>query len=197
MTTMRNISDHFDTTDKLLMFLGTIAGGIITLFVIERLSPEQAGITSAILVAALTFAATELSNPKRWWLCVGMIAGIIIGLGSSLSETLAENRQPLEFRVRCLVIGLQMLAGFLAGFFWGRKIPRATIPPLRTFLSRLGGVTAGLYAIVVTIDFVWEGLEEARTLSSRLSATTTILITALILPGILGYLIAESRKQRR
>jgi hypothetical protein len=100
IATMRNISNHFDTADRLLMFLGTIAGGIITLFVIEHLSPEQAGITSAILLAALTFA-TELSNPKRWWLCVGMLAGIITGLGSSLSETLAENRQPLEFQVRC------------------------------------------------------------------------------------------------
>ncbi|MFM7424001.1 MAG: hypothetical protein ACKO7W_03220, partial [Elainella sp.] len=78
--------------------------------------------------------------------------------------------------------------------FWGYKTTRANIPPLGTFLSRLSGVTAGLYAIVVTVDFIWEGLEEARTLSSRLSATTTILITALILPAIVGYLIAESRR---
>jgi NAD/NADP transhydrogenase beta subunit len=192
---MRNISNHFDTADKLLMFLGTVAGGIVTLLVIENLSPEQAGIISAILLAALTFASTKLSNPKRWWLCVGAIAGIIIGLGSSLSETLAENRDLLEFQVRCLIIGLQMLAGVLAGFFWGRKTSRANIPPLRTFLSRLSAITAGLYAIVVTVDFVWEGLEEARTLSSRLSTTTTILSTALILPGIIGYLIGEFRNQ--
>lgn len=192
---MRNISNQFDTIDKLLMFLGTIVGCSITLFAIEHLSLEQAALTSAILLAVLALAATELSNPKRWWLCVGMIAGIIVGLGSSLSETLAENRQPLEFQVRCLVLGLQMLAGFVAGFFWGYKTSRVNIPPLRTFLSGLSGVTAGLYAIVVTGDFIWEGLEEARTLSSRLSTTTTILITALILPAIVGYLIAESRKQ--
>lgn len=191
---MRNIPNQFDTADKLLMFLGTLTGCMVALAAIEHLSVEQAALTSAILLAVLAFAATELSSPKRWWLCVGMIAGIIVGLGSSLSETLAENRQPLEFQVRCLVIGLQMLAGFIAGVFWGYKTTRANIPPLGTFLSRLSGVTAGLYAIVVTVDFIWEGLEEARTLSSRLSATTTILITALILPAIVGYLIAESRR---
>ncbi len=192
---MRNLQNHFDSIDKLLMFLGTIAGGTITLFAIEHLSPEQAALVSAILIAILSFAATKLSAPRWWWLCNGAIAGMIIGLGSVLSETLAETKQPLDFRVRCTVIGLQLLAGFVAGFFWGRRTPKANIPPLRTFLSRLSAVTAGLYAIVVTIDFIWEGLEEARTLSSRLSATTTILITALIMPGIVGYLIAESRKQ--
>jgi MFS family permease len=192
---MRELQNHFDAADKLLMFLGTIAGGTITLIVIERLSPEQAALASTILLACLSFAATELSNPRRWWLCVGAIAGIIIGLGSVLSETLAENRKPLDFEVRCTILGLQMLAGFAAGFFWGRKEPKTHIPPLKTFLSRLSAITAGLYAIVVTIDFVQEGLEEARTLSSRLSAATTILITALIIPGIIGYLIAESRKQ--
>lgn len=192
---MRNLQNHFDSIDKLLMFLGTIAGGTITLFVIEHLSPEQAALVSAILIAILSFAATELSAPRWWWLCNGAIAGMIIGLGSVLSETLAENSQPLDFPVRCIIIGLQMLAGFVAGFFWGRRTPKANIPPLKTFLSRLSAVTAGLYAIVVTVDFIWEGLEEARTLSSRLSAATTILITALIMPGIVGYLIAESRKQ--
>ncbi len=192
---MRDLQNHFDSTDKLLMFLGTIAGGTITLFAIKHLSPEQAALVSAILMASLSFAATKLSAPRWWWLCNGAIAGMIIGLGSVLSETLAETGKPLDFRVRCTIIGLQMLAGFVSGFIWGRKPPKAGIPPLGNFLSRLTAITAGLYAIVVTVDFIWEGLEEARTLSSRLSTTTTILITAVIIPAVVGYLIAESRKR--
>jgi len=192
---MRNLQNHFDSADKLLMFLGTIAGGTITLLAIEHLSPEQAALVSAILMAILSFAATELARPRQWWLCIGAIAGMIIGLGSVLSETLADNGQPLDFPVRCTIIGLQMVAGFVSGLLWGHKTSKANIPSLKTFLSRLSAVTAGLYAIVITVDFIWEGLEEARTLFSRLSATTTILVTALIIPAVVGYLIAESRKR--
>jgi drug/metabolite transporter (DMT)-like permease len=192
---MREISNHFDAADKLLMFLGTAVGAAVTLVAIERLSPEQAALVSALLIAALAFAASELSNPRRWWLCVGMIAGILVGMASVLSETIADNRQPLDFEIRSLIAGLQAMAGFVVGFVWGRKTPRANIPPLKTFLSRLGAITAGLYAVVVTLDFLLEGLEEARTLSSRLSTTTTILITMLIIPAIIGYLLAEFRKR--
>jgi len=88
---MRNLQNHFDSIDKLLMFLGTIAGGTITLLAIEHLSPEQAALVSAILMAILSFVASELSAPRWWWLCNGAIAGMIIGLGSVLSETLADN----------------------------------------------------------------------------------------------------------
>ncbi len=192
---MRNLQNYFDSSDNLWLFLGTIAGGLVTLLAIKHLSPGHAALVSAVLIACLSFAVSKLANPRGWWLSVGLIAGIIIGLGSVLSQTLAASRQPLPAQIRLTILGLQALAGFVSGFIWGDKTPKAGIPPLQTFLSRLTGITAGLYAIVITADYVLAGLEDARTLSSRLSAATTILVTAWIIPGIAGYLIAEARKQ--
>lgn len=192
---MRNLQDHFDLTDKLWLFLGTISGGAITLFAIKHLSPEQSALVSSVLIACLFFVVSKLTNPRGWWLSIGLIAGIIIGLGSVLSDTMAATRQPLPAQVRYMIVGLQAVSGFVSGLIWGRKKTTAGIPSLGTLLSRLTGITAGLYAIVITVDFLLEGLEEARALSSRLSAATTILVTASIIPGIAGYWIAEARKQ--
>lgn len=75
----------------------------------------------------------------------------------------------------------------------GRKIHSPHVPSLKTFLSTLGALTTGIFAVTVTIKFIFEGLEAARSLSSRLSTSSTILITTLVVPGVIGYLLTEHR----
>ncbi len=93
-----------------------------------------------------------------------------------------------------MFVAFQSTAGFLSGVLVGRKTPQAHLPTLKEFVSSLSAITVGLYALVVTGHFIVEGLDPARTLSSRLSVSTTILITLLAIPGALGYLLGQHWK---
>ena len=85
----------------------------------------------------------------------------------------------------------------LAAATIGLKTPQAHLPTLKDVISSLSALTVGLFALLVTGRFIWEGLEPARALSSRLSVSTTILITLLAIPGALGYLLGEHWKATR
>lgn len=165
--------------------------------VIRTVPPKQAAVGCSLVTACLVIACTQLAKPSLWWTALGVIAGIIIGTGGVLAETLAQTHVPLEFRVRCTIVGLQSLAGFIAGMILGRKIHNPHVPSLRTFLSRLSALTVGIFAVNVTVEFIVAGLEQARSFSSRLSTSSTILITALVVPGAIGYLLTERRTDVR
>ena len=53
----------------------------------------------------------------------------------------------------------------------------------RELLRAASGLTTGVFAGIVTITYVHSGLDVARTLSSRLSTSLTILVLALVAPG--------------
>lgn len=189
---MQNFEQNATSLDKLLMAFGSVVGGVVSLMVIRAMSPVQAAVVCSFVTACLAFACTQLTKPSFWWTAVGAIAGIIIGASAVLSETQADAAPP-EFQVRLIMAGLQGLAGFIAGILLGRKIHNPHVPSLKTFLSRLSALTAGLFAVNVTAEFIFAGLEEARSYSSRLSTSTTIFITALVIPGLIGYLLTERR----
>lgn len=188
---MQNFKQNASFLDKLLMLIGSVVGGAVSLMVIRNIPPEQAAIVCSLGVAGLAIACTQLTKPWLWWTAVGTIAGIIIGTSAVLSES--PNRVPLEFDDRLTIEGLQGLAGFIAGILLGRKIHNPHVPSLKTFLSTLGAFTTGIFAVTVTIKYIFAGLEEARSLSSRLSTSTTILITTFVIPGAISYLFTERR----
>jgi hypothetical protein len=139
-------------------------------------------------------ACSYLSKPIHWWIGVGAIAGMIIGLGGIMAGHLAAEKEPISIQLRLIVVVGQALAGFISGILLGRRIPQAHLPTLKDFISSLSAVTVSLYAVIVTGRFIVDGLDPARTLSSRLSVSTTILITLLAMPGALGYLLSQRRK---
>ena len=188
---MQNFISSISPKAKIYLFIGAIAGGLITLTVLRRFPPTKAALLSAITLSLLSLLSTQITHPTLWWTGTGAIGGIIIGLADVLEETLADTRTGLEFSDRLAILTLQGIAGFVSGVILGRKSDDAQVPTLREFLARSSALTTGMFAIVVTISFLEEGLEVARTLSSRLSATTTILATALVIPGIVGYLLFE------
>ncbi len=181
------------------MLAGTILGGGITIAVVTTLPIEQSTLVSSIALASLIVACAYLSNPLLWWIGLGAIAGMIIGLGGVLAGDLAESKESLEANLRLTFVVSQSMAGLVAGIFLGRKIHQSHLPTLKEFLSSLSALTVGLFAVVVTSRFIMEGLISAQQLSGRLSASTTILITLLAVPGSIGYLLAERRPyaQRR
>ncbi|WP_416674832.1 hypothetical protein [Egbenema bharatensis] len=188
---MQNFEQNATSTDKLLMVFGSVAGGTVSLLVIRALPPVPAAIVCSLVAACLAVACTLLTKPSLWWTAVGAIAGVIIGTSAVLSESQADA--PPEFQVRLLMLGLQGVAGFIAGMLLGRKLHNPHVPPLRMFLFRVSALTTGIFAVNVTAEFIVAGLEEARSYSSRLSTSTTIFITTLVIPGIIGYLLTERR----
>jgi hypothetical protein len=190
---MQNFQRDSGTKEKLLMLAGTLLGGFITMTVVTTLPIEQSTLVSSIALASLIVTCAYLSNPMLWWIGVGAIAGMIIGLGGVMAGHLAEEKEPLEANLRLTFVTFQSTAGFIAGILLGRKIHQAHLPTLKEFLSSLSALTVGLFAVVVTSCFIVEGLIPAQKLSGRLSASTTILITLLAIPGAIGYLLANRR----
>ncbi|MGF1570646.1 MAG: hypothetical protein ACFCVD_21660 [Nodosilinea sp.] len=179
---------------SLLLLAGTGVGVALTLAILTQLPLKQAAIVSSLSLASLIVACAYISKPLYWWIGVGAIAGMIIGLGGIMAGHLAAEKEPIDLSLRLTMVVGQAVAGFISGVLLGRRIPQAHLPTLKDFISSLSAVTVSLYAIVVTGRFIVDGLEPARTLSSRLSTSTTILITLLALPGALGYLLSQRRK---
>jgi hypothetical protein len=196
---MQNFEQNASTSDRLMMAFGSAAGGALALLMIRAASPVQAMIVCSLVTACLTVVCTQLNKPLLWWAMVGAIVGINIGTSWVVSEVVrVRDVQTLfDFRFRLLLVGVQGLAGFIAGMLLGRKIHNPHVPPLKTFLSRLGALTVGTYATIVTIEYVVHGLEAARSFSSRLSTSTTIWITAFVAPGVIGYLLTERRTRKK
>lgn len=190
---MQDFPRNSEPKDRLLMILGTLVGGATTLVIITQLPIAKSIWVSAIALASLIVACAYLSNRVLWWMAIGAIAGMIIGLGGVMAEDLAEKKEPLKLNLRLTFVAFQGIAGLIAGVLLGRKIHKAHLPTLKEFLSSLSALTVGLFAVVVTHRYIVDGLEPARALSSRLSATTTILITVLALPGAIGYVLAKRR----
>lgn len=191
---MQNYPKISGPKQSLLLLAGTGVGVALTLVILTQLPLGAAAVASSLSLASLTVACAYISRPLYWWMGVGAIAGMIVGLGGIMAGHLAAEKDEIEVQLRLIVVVGQALAGFISGILLGRRIPHAHLPTLKEFLSSLSAVTVGLYAIIVTGRFIVDGLELARTLSSRLSVSTTILITLLALPGALGYLLSQRRK---
>lgn len=191
---MQNYPQVSGPQQSLLLLAGTLLGVALTLTIITQLPIGQAAVASSLSLACLFVLCAHVSKPIYWWIGVGAIAGMIIGLGGIMAEHLAAEKEPIDLHLRLVLVVSQTLAGLLSGVFLGRRLPQAHMPTLKDFLSSLSAVTVGLFAVVVTGRFIVDGLEPARTLSSRLSASTTILITLLAMPGALGYLLSQRRQ---
>jgi hypothetical protein len=192
---MQNYPKITGPKQSLMLVLGTIIGAALTLVILTQLPINQAAVVSSLGLAGLTVFCAYVSKPIYWWMGVGAIAGMIIDLGGIMAEHLTAEKDSIDLHLRLIVVGSQALAGFVSGILLGRRIPQAHMPTLKDFISSLTGVTVSLYAVVVTGRFIVDGLEPARALSSRLSVSTTILITLLAMPGALGYLLSRRHKR--
>lgn len=189
---MQDFKRDLSSKHRLLLLMGSVVGGAITLVIITTLPLTQASLVSAILLASLIVTCSFLSKPVYWWVCVGAIAGMIVGIGGVMGSHLAETKNPLV-NERLAFVVVQGIAGIISGVFLARRVNKPYMPTLKELTSSLGALTAGIFAVVVTLRFITDGLEPARSLSSRLSVSITILITIVAIPGAIAYLLAERR----
>jgi hypothetical protein len=184
---------------ELIQSIGAIAGGSLA-YAITRPLPEL-GSAFACAVTIITLSAltsTREAHPILWWTNVGAIAGGISGTAGVLASTAGIPTPELNVAVsnRFMVIAFMGIAGFVSGLFLGRGCHQMNLPRPKEFLKGASALTTVAYAVLVTLKFALDGLDPARTLSSRLSTTTTILAAALAVPGWVGYRIGHHRFDR-
>ena len=86
----------------------------------------------------------------------------------------------------------------ITGVFAGRRVgiePDAVQGrSVGDLLRTLSGTFSGLFGFLVSIAFVFNRLEDARTHSSRLTTSLTIIILALVGPGWISHCFVVYRR---
>jgi hypothetical protein len=173
--------------------IGTLAGGLVAYAITCHLPELASAFACAIAIITLSaFASTRQTHPLLWWANLGAIAGAIGGTALVIADP-QDLMAKTEFSGRAASIGFLSMAGFVSGLFLGRGFHDLKLPRPKEFIKGASALTTVAYGLIVIIKFVFEGLDPARTLSSRLSTTTTILVAALAVPGWIGYRLGYLR----
>lgn len=170
-----------------LRFIGATIGGIIAYAITSHLPELGSAFTCAVVIITLSgLASNRQAYPVLWWGNLGAIAGAIGGTAIVIADP-QELMMKTEFVDRAKSIIFFAIAGLVSGFFLGRGFHDLALPRPKEFIKGTSALTTVAYAMIVTFKFIFGGLDPARTLSSRLSTTTTILVAALAIPGWIGY----------
>ena len=155
-------------------------------------------VVPSTLLNALVLAGGARISPRchlasRWWGLIGFATGSLIGNGWVLAAALQEIHPAAHAGARLAVVLLLGCAGAVAGHSLAGVSPAVTDRRPRDLLRSASGLTTGVFAALVTLTFIHSGLDVARTFSSRLSTSLTILVICLAAPGWLSHLIHEQR----
>lgn len=128
---------------------------------------------------------------------LGGVGGAVVGTAIVLSRKALVTVPEANLGQRATVLIMLALAGLVGGLVLGTNASRADRRQPRDVLRSISALTTGIFAILVMIVFVHSGLDRARTFSSRLSTSLTILVAAVVLPGWLASQFAPSRSPAR
>jgi hypothetical protein len=160
--------------------VGITAGWLAT----SSLPPAYAVVLISLLLAGGASVAGGLHlSHHRFWLLIGAAVGGVLGTAQTLAERAHEIQPASHLQVRLFTMAMLALAGSVAGFCLGRDAQRSDRRHPRDLLRSASALTTGLFALLVTLTFLHQGLEGARSFSSRLSTTLTIVVTAVVVPG--------------
>ena len=100
------------------------------------------------------------------------------------ADEAASTYAPWERLTLIVILGI---TGVLAGRHVGIDPDAVEGRSIGDLLKSLSGTFTGVFGVLVAIAFVFNGLEEARALSSRLTTTLTIIILGLVGPGWISH----------
>ena len=109
-------------------------------------------------------------------------------LGFSVAFLVASRLAPVPSTLLCSIALAG--AGSLAGHAFSTTRSLYDRQP-KDLLRSASALTTGLFAVLVTLTFIHGGLDAARTFSSRLSTSLTILVASLSVPGWLIHLLVH------
>ena len=172
--------------DMASLLLGAGLGYAINLHL-----PLLADVTiSCIFLILLSRLRNRLKTPSQWWGSIGLCSGSFLGTASSMVNEMqrgseaASSYSPWERLALIVILGI---TGVLAGSRVGIDPDAVEGRSIGDLLRSLSGTFTGVFGVLVAIAFVFNGLEEARTLSSRLTTTLTIIILGLVGPGWISH----------
>ena len=145
---------------------------------------------SCIFLILLSRLRNRLKTPAQWWGSIGLCSGSFLGTASSMVNEMqrgneaASTYSPWERLALIVILGI---TGVLAGRHVGIDPDAVEGRSIGDLLRSLSGTFTGVFGVLVAIAFVFNGLEEARTLSSRLTTTLTIIILGLVGPGWISH----------
>ena len=145
---------------------------------------------SCIFLILLSRLRNRLKTPAQWWGSIGLCSGSFLGTASSMVNEMqrgseaASSYSPWERLALIVILGI---TGVLAGSRVGIDPDAVEGRSIGDLLRSLSGTFTGVFGVLVAIAFVFNGLEEARALSSRLTTTLTIIILGLVGPGWISH----------
>ena len=145
---------------------------------------------SCIFLILLSRLRNRLKTPAQWWGSIGLCSGSFLGTASTMVNEMqrgseaASSYSPWERLALIVILGI---TGVLAGSRVGIDPDAVEGRSIGDLLRSLSGTFTGVFGVLVAIAFVFNGLEEARALSSRLTTTLTIIILGLVGPGWISH----------
>jgi hypothetical protein len=176
----------------LARILAALMAGGIALQLTRSHGVIAASLISSLLIAgsSVVIGKASLTAAPRWAL-IGGTAGAILGTAEVLSGRLQELDPGGGSEQRAVVMALLASAGIVGGLMLSRDAAANNRRHPRDVLKAVSGLTTGLFATLVALDYLHQGLDPARTFSSRLSTALTILVATLTVPGWMAHTLAH------
>ncbi|MCT0199658.1 hypothetical protein KQ313_08210 [Synechococcus sp. CS-1325] len=178
--------------EQLERLFGAALGFTAAYLISSHLDTVPSTLLSSITLAGGATLAGRMASPLRWWALLGSAAGCLLGNATVLARALQESEPQANLATRVVSVVLLAAAGSLAGLALSTRHSLVDRQP-KDLLRSASALTTGLFAVLVTFAFLHGGLDTARTFSSRLSTSLTILVASLSVPGWLTHLITHPR----
>lgn len=169
--------------------VGGLLGVVLAFLLTWRLPLVPSTVLSSVGLAAGASLSGRQLRPWAWWAVLGGVSGGLLGTALGLAERLQQLDPRGDWPTRALVVCLLAAAGAASGRLLSGDANRSDRHQPRDVLRSASALTTGIFAVLVTLAFVHSGLDVARTFSSRLSASLTILVASVTVPGWLGHLL--------
>ena len=169
--------------------IGALVGAASGYLLAHALPLVPSTLLCALVLASATSLSARPQDALRWWALIGAGTGSLLGTGMALAAAMAQLNPAEQLPQRALTVLLLAGAGTVAGrrLSQGQGWPAGRQP--RDLLRSASALTTGVFAGIVTITYVHSSLDVARTLSSRLSTSLTILVLSLVGPAWLSHLL--------
>ncbi len=177
--------------------VGALIGGLLAYSISCRLETVPTCLLSSLaLVGGSSLCGSPRLSPGQLWSLIGACTGALLGSAVVLAHTLRQLEPAADLQQRGWILLLLGVGGAIAGLLLSSDARRSDRRHPRDVLRAVSTLTTGIFAVLVTLTFLHSGLDPARTFSSRLSTSLTILVASVSVPGWLAHLLWQPGRGR-